>query len=471
MIATAIAALLSPVAANAEPLVLTVTGQRSETSYPCSDKKRDQILVNVRDVKTFRADRIKGVQNAVTTAPEEIYKQALALFARDWRYDSGDDDDIVYGLKLMEIIGERGYEPAIRYLVDMYTPDDRPCHYRGRYYSSEKAAYWQDHVAQTGGPDEWLKAARLYATTYRSSPLGRSRAFGWYSLAAQAGKVEAQKALGYMFLNDQNPDNSRVALDWFLRAAAAGDNEPFEALCDWPKAAPETVRHDAMAACLAAYRRGADLSPQSQIKLGIALFEGDGIPRDYDASWKALRPYGSADYYRGRMLAEGLGVTADPDTAWYLFRRAAKAGDTRAQDYLATHIPPPLSPAAVAEFDLNTVPAGTYSISVAVKDDAPPATDPNQAFTAALKAGGKAFYPERAASDEVEGEAVVKCAWSPSGTINHCTPLSGTPNGYGFEPAAIRLMESLKITPAQPDAWKKATAGKWTAFEVRFWLQ
>ncbi len=51
------------------------------------------------------------------------------------------------------------------------------------------------------------------------------------------------------------------------------------------------------------------------------------------------------------------------------------------------------------------------------------------------------YYPSRAADNEVEGAATVKCTVLDKAGRVHCTALSESPGNYGFGPATVRMVQ------------------------------
>ncbi|WP_236621644.1 TonB family protein [Asticcacaulis benevestitus] len=58
-------------------------------------------------------------------------------------------------------------------------------------------------------------------------------------------------------------------------------------------------------------------------------------------------------------------------------------------------------------------------------------------------------YPDRAASDEVEGTVTIDCTVSAAGRVTGCNIISESPKGYGFGAATVKLfVKYAKVKPS-----------------------
>lgn len=285
MIAAAVTALLLPAAAQAEPLVLTVTGARATMQSSCVDcghGRRNHYLPVPSDQKAYDASHAKVLKDAGGLPPEAVYTQGLELYTNP-HYDG----DQQFGLQLMEAAGERGHETAQRKLIEV-EPD------------AKKACYWAEQVAQKETPADWLVAARRCESS--DDPARQAHALGWYNLAAESGNVDAQLALAERLVAASPIRDVRLGLYWYVRAAESGnvngmlsaaylylgrpgDTDPaLIAVRDRPKA-------------LEWYRRAGNAGNVYAMQHAGDLYMG--LPEDGDPALAALRdPVAAVEWYK-----------------------------------------------------------------------------------------------------------------------------------------------------------------------------
>jgi uncharacterized protein len=121
-------------------------------------------------------------------------------------------------------------------------------------------------------------------------PKDRRRAFRWYRRAAEAGHAEAQNFLAEILRDKRDRQSLREAAQWFRRAAELGDSS-------------------------------------AQLSLGVALFYGNGVPKnEVEAlSWyrrAAKQGCGKACHNIGHMYRWGDVVTRSRRQAYSWYRKA-----------------------------------------------------------------------------------------------------------------------------------------------------
>ena len=158
-------------------------------------------------------------------------------------------------------------------------------------------------------------------------------------------------ALGNNFVRDPNPVPSGEAssfrppaqpLPTFAKADAAAksdaavksDVSPVGSIPAEPMALPSAPKGADLRAAASAG------DPTAQFELGVRLFEGRGVTRDFAqaAQWfekAALQNFAPAQYRLGSLYEKGLGVKRDSVKAKTLYQRAADRGNIRAMHNLA----------------------------------------------------------------------------------------------------------------------------------------
>jgi uncharacterized protein len=166
---------------------------------------------------------------------------------------------------------------------------------------SSRAEELLKEAAEGGYPVAALQLGHLYSGKY---VVNSGDAVGWYTKAAEAGAVEAQYALGMLYLNGRSVQkNARVAASWVEKAAHNGH-------------------------------------PPSQFQLAVLYCTAQGVPRDLAQAvlWyerAAERGHPLAQYNLAVMLSKGQGCQADEAGAVSWFQKAAEQNVAEAKRALA----------------------------------------------------------------------------------------------------------------------------------------
>ncbi len=158
-----------------------------------------------------------------------------------------------------------------------------------------------------------------------------SDAMPWFSLAAQAGRQDAMRAIGEMYLKGQGiaPDPDKAA-DWLARAADFGDDmadrkmadslfdtDPAKALTFYEKAAAKGDNEAAYIAALM-YDENLEIRPNSEKMVAL-------MRQAADSGHAAAQ----ADY--GLWVYQGRGMNPDATEAARWFAKSAQGGDQEGQ--------------------------------------------------------------------------------------------------------------------------------------------
>jgi TPR repeat protein len=163
----------------------------------------------------------------------------------------------------------------------------------------------------------------------------------WLQAAARYGLVEAQTALGQILLDGRGIVQNRVAAaEWFKVAAGAGYAPAINMLgrcCELGWGVPVDLPR--AADC---YRRAADAGLDwGQYNYANLLLRGRGVARDRKQALALYRLAAAQGHAKstnmvGRFIEEGWETPANPAASVEWYRRAAAAGDFRAQYNLAS---------------------------------------------------------------------------------------------------------------------------------------
>jgi TPR repeat protein len=182
------------------------------------------------------------------------------------------------------------------------------------------------------------QAAAIVGDLYASSgplPPNYFEAAIWFRRAAEAGHSGAARALGQLHLRGAGVtrDPQEAAL-WFRQAAAQDDDGAMADLAQLAltRQVPESDRQATFAWFL--QKAGAG-DPAAAFNVGICLAEGIGTRRDDALALLLFRHAAKcmpiAQYWCGRMLAEGRGCAPDLQAARAWFLQAAEKGNTDAE--------------------------------------------------------------------------------------------------------------------------------------------
>lgn len=197
---------------------------------------------------------------------------------------------------------------------------------RGIQQDAFNGELWLRRAGLAGEPQAAAMVGDLYA---RDAPLPPNyvEAAIWFRRAAEAGHAGAARALGRLHLRGAGVvAGTEEAAQWLRHAIAWGDGDARADLARLALArqVPEADRQSTFAWFL----RQADAGdPAAAFNLGICLAEGVGTPRDDTRALTLFRLAAdcmpAAQYWCGRMLAEGRGGAPDLPAARAWFLRAA----------------------------------------------------------------------------------------------------------------------------------------------------
>lgn len=170
-------------------------------------------------------------------------------------------------------------------------------------------------------------------------PVDAGRAFGYYTLAAEAGSASAMNRLGLMYDNgDWLERDLTQAFTWFLRAAEAGHPDAMGNVGSMYEFG-DGVATD-LTAALSWYRRGANAGDDySMVSLGYMFLSGKGVTENaaIAADWfQRATDAGSAEgaWMLALRYIYGDGVAEDTARAARLAYQALTQGHAKARDEL-----------------------------------------------------------------------------------------------------------------------------------------
>jgi len=226
------------------------------------------------------------------------------------------------------VAAEQGHAPAqFRYGMALLAG-------RGVEPDAFEAESWLRRAALAGEKLAAAVVGDLYAAT-GDLPPNYIEAAAWFRRAAEAGHAGGARALGHLMLRGLGvPADPEEAAYWLRRAIAGGDSDARADLAGLALArlVPEADRQ----ATFAWFERRAEAGDAAAAcNLGICLAEGIGTQRDDAAALAMFRRAAdsvpAAQYWCGRMLAEGRGVDPDPTAARAAFLHAAASHDADAE--------------------------------------------------------------------------------------------------------------------------------------------
>jgi TPR repeat protein len=152
-------------------------------------------------------------------------------------------------------------------------------------------------AAESGHTGAALQLGHLLSgkLPFNAEDVDTSEAIKWYTKAAEAGEIEAQYALGMLYVNGNGvPADLVKAANW-IEMAAHKDHAV------------------------------------SQFQLGVMYCTGKGVPQDFPRAiaWYELAAqlgYAPAQYNLGIMLSKGQGCEPDHDRALQWLQKAAEQG-------------------------------------------------------------------------------------------------------------------------------------------------
>jgi TPR repeat protein len=193
---------------------------------------------------------------------------------------------------------------------------------------------WLRRAGLAGEPLASAIVGDLYA---RGAPLppNNVEAITWFRRAAEAGHAGAARALGHLYMGVRGvlPDPEEAA-NWLRYAIDHGD---VEARADLARLAlMRQVPDSDQRRTFTWFRdRATGGDPAAAFNLGICLAEGIGTPRDEVSALELLRHAAErlvvAQYWYGRLLAEGRGCLPDAVAAREYFLKAAEQHNADAE--------------------------------------------------------------------------------------------------------------------------------------------
>jgi TPR repeat protein len=193
---------------------------------------------------------------------------------------------------------------------------------------------WLRRAGLAGEPEAAAMIGNLYACQGELPP-NYVEAAMWFRRAAEAGHTGAAKTLGHLLLGVAgfNADPEEAAL-WLRLAIAGGE---FEARNDLARLAltGQVPEADQQATCnwFQEHAERGDLA--AIFDLGLCFAQGIGAPRDDNKALvlfeRAAVTMPVAQYWCGRMRAEGRGCAPDPQAARAWFLRAAELRNADAE--------------------------------------------------------------------------------------------------------------------------------------------
>ena len=229
----------------------------------------------------------------------------------------GVDQDDEAAVKWFQKAAHRGLREA------QYTLGVRHEEGRGVKQDNRKAIEWYRKAAKQHVVGAQYKLGEMYESG-RGVEQDDEKAVKWYFKAARQGVARAQYKLGEMYESGRGiGQNDEEAVKWFHRAA----EQPFPAAQD-----------ELLLGMMYANGRGVEQDDEEAVKwFQKAAKQRDAIAQvSFEYRKKAdQQAHVIAQYKLGVMYANGRGVVQDGEAAIEWFRKAARQGDTAAQDELA----------------------------------------------------------------------------------------------------------------------------------------
>ena len=194
---------------------------------------------------------------------------------------------------------------------------------------------WLRRAALAGDPEAAVALGDFHATGGNLSP-NRAEAASWFRRAAEAGHKGAARSLGLLyFAGDGVPHDPEQGMQWLRISAAAGDGPARAELGNLLLIGSIGEEDDRVRIYKGFEQAATSGDLVAAYNCAVCLFHGVGVARDdrEAALWlrKAADRVPSAQFWYGRILAEGRGVDRDLKEGRKWIARAADAGIVDAQ--------------------------------------------------------------------------------------------------------------------------------------------
>lgn len=274
---------------------------------------------------TGRLGEARDLLNAAAAAGIPTAHYILGMLAE---CGVGGTQDCVAAVEHYRSGAEQGHRSAqLRYGIALMTG-------RGVARDTLNGESWLRRAGLAGEPVAAAMVGDLYACA-GTLPANNVEAMMWFRRAAEAGHAGAARALGHLYLGGHGvcADTEEAAL-WLRSAIAHGDAMARADLARLALArqVPEADQQTTFAWFVEQAGSG---EPAAAFNLGICLAEGIGTGRDEVRALAlfrhAARYLPEAQYWCGRMLAEGRGASLDVVAAREWFLKAAEQGNADAE--------------------------------------------------------------------------------------------------------------------------------------------
>ncbi len=202
-------------------------------------------------------------------------------------------------------------------------------HGRGVPADPFQAETWLRRAALNDAPQAAAILGALYAQA-GALPPNYAEAMIWFRRAAEAGHDDAARALAHLHLHGLGTGADPQEARRLLRQAGDRGNPAARAEHAALTLAGDGPEADRLAAVACLRERAETGDMVAAFNIGLCCAEGVGVPRDDEqaVAWfrRAARELTVAQYWYGRMLAEGRGTPQDLPAARDLFLRAAEQG-------------------------------------------------------------------------------------------------------------------------------------------------
>jgi TPR repeat protein len=226
--------------------------------------------------------------------------------------------------------------------------------------NDKEAADWLRRAANLNNSDAQLALGKM-ALKSRGG-LSPSDAMGFFSAASQAGRAEARRAIGEMYMKGIGiaPDPEK-AKSWLTQAADAGDGAGAKAMGDslfesdpkaalvWYEKAAAAGNNEAAYIAAIMYAENYEIRPNSakaaillrqaaesgiagaQADYGLLVYQGAGAPRSIEgaAEWfkkSAMGGDAEGQFLYAFTLAKGEGVPQNFEDAYYWLLKSGQSG-------------------------------------------------------------------------------------------------------------------------------------------------